>query len=144
MNWQQEIWVASDELGCSDPYDNQKLVSEILRLRQEKAELLGKPDFSEVALPRRMAKCGKNADDFISDLHQKTLPFLRMKIRNWKRLRQKRPAAILASFSLGKLAIGQKSSKKNATISMTKTYVHISPFNQCSMECLTWSQEFLG
>ena len=22
-----------------------------------------------------MAKCGKNADDFISDLHQKTLPF---------------------------------------------------------------------
>ena len=22
--------------------------------------------------------------------------------------------------------------------------VHISPFNQCSMECLTWSQEFLG
>ena len=71
----QQIWSASDELGCSDPFDNKKLVSKILILRQEKAELLGKPDFSEVALSRRMAKCGKNADDFISDLHQKTRPF---------------------------------------------------------------------
>ena len=71
----RQIWSASDELGCSDPFDNKKLVSKILILRQEKAELLGKPDFSEVALSRRMAKCGKNADDFISDLHQKTLPF---------------------------------------------------------------------
>lgn len=71
----QEIWSASNELGCLDPYDNHKLVSDILRLRQEKAELLGKPDFAEVALSRRMAKSGKNADDFVSDLHQKTLPF---------------------------------------------------------------------
>ena len=71
----QQIWSASDELGCSDPFDNKKLVSKILILRQEKAELLGKPDFSEVALTRRMAKCGKNADNFISDLHQKTRPF---------------------------------------------------------------------
>ncbi len=71
----QQIWSASDALGCTEPYDNKNLVAEILRLRQEKAEILGKTDFSEVALSRRMAKCGKNADHFISELHQKTLPF---------------------------------------------------------------------
>jgi oligopeptidase A len=71
----REIWSASDVLGCADPYNNQDLVSRIITLRQEKAELLGKTDFSEVVLSRRMAKCGKNAEDFIADLHQKTLPF---------------------------------------------------------------------
>ena len=71
----REIWGASDELGSTAPFANQKLVSKILSLRQEKAELLGKADFSEVALSRRMAKSGKNAEDFIYDLHQKTLPF---------------------------------------------------------------------
>ena len=71
----KEIWSASNELGCQPPFDNQELVADILRLRQEKAQLLGKTDFSEVALARRMAKCGKNADDFVSDLHQKTFPF---------------------------------------------------------------------
>ena len=71
----REIWSASDVLGCADPYNNQNLVSKIITLRQEKAELLGKTDFSEVVLSRRMAKCGKNAENFIADLHQKTLPF---------------------------------------------------------------------
>jgi oligopeptidase A len=71
----REIWSASDVLGCDDPYNNQDLVSRIITLRQEKAELLGKTDFSEVVLSRRMAKCGKNAENFIADLHQKTLPF---------------------------------------------------------------------
>jgi len=71
----KEIWSASNDLGCKAPFDNQELVADILRLRQEKAQLLGKVDFSDVALSRRMAKCGKNADDFVSDLHQKTIPF---------------------------------------------------------------------
>jgi len=71
----QKIWQASDSLGCEDPYNNQEIVARILTLRQEKANLLGKEDFSEVALSRRMAKSGKNADRFVSDLHQKTLPF---------------------------------------------------------------------
>ncbi len=74
-NLRKEIWSASNDLGCKAPFDNQKLVADILRLRQEKAQLLGKADFSDVALSRRMAKRGKNADDFVSDLHQKTIPF---------------------------------------------------------------------
>ena len=71
----KEIWVASDALGCVDPFNNQELVAQILTLRHEKAKLLGKEDFSEVALSRRMAKSGKTADQFVSQLHVKTLPF---------------------------------------------------------------------
>jgi oligopeptidase A len=59
----KEIWTASDALGSEKPYDNQSLIATILQLRQEKAELLGKSDFSEVALSRRMAKSGERADD---------------------------------------------------------------------------------
>jgi len=71
----KKIWQASDALGCVAPFANQELVAQILTLRQEKATLLGKEDFSDVALSRRMARCGKAADQFVSELHQKTLPF---------------------------------------------------------------------
>ncbi len=71
----KEIWLASDALGCVDPFNNQELVAQILTLRHEKARILGKEDFSEVALSRRMAKSGKTADQFVSQLHVKTLPF---------------------------------------------------------------------
>jgi oligopeptidase A len=71
----KEIWLASDALGCADPFNNQELVAQILTLRHEKARILGKEDFSEVALSRRMAKSGKTADQFVSQLHIKTLPF---------------------------------------------------------------------
>ena len=71
----KEIWLASDALGSVDPFNNHELVAQILTLRHEKAKLLGKDDFSEVALSRRMAKSGKTADQFVSELHLKTLPF---------------------------------------------------------------------
>jgi oligopeptidase A len=74
----KEIWTASDALGSEKPYDNQSLIATILKLRQEKAELLGKSDFSEVALSRRMAKSGERADDFISELRDQTAPFFQL------------------------------------------------------------------
>ena len=73
----KEIWTASDALGSEKPYDNQSLIATILQLRQEKAELLGKSDFSEVALSRRMAKSGERADTFISELTRSNRTFLR-------------------------------------------------------------------
>ena len=71
----KEVWTASDALGSEAPYDNQSLIATILQLRQEKAEVLGKADFSEVALSRRMAKSGHRADAFISELRDQTAPF---------------------------------------------------------------------
>ena len=71
----KKIWTASDLLGTEEPFDNQDLIKKILSLRQEKAEILGKSNFADVVLSRRMAKNGANADSFISKLKDQTLPF---------------------------------------------------------------------
>lgn len=67
----EKIWRASSKVGAEDPYDNSSLVLEILELRHKKAELLGRKDFADFVTERRMASSGKNANDFIEDLHIK-------------------------------------------------------------------------
>ena len=50
-----KVWAASDRLCVDEPYANEPLIRQILALRQEKAEILGKDDFADVVLSRRMA-----------------------------------------------------------------------------------------
>ncbi len=71
----KKIWSASDLLGTEEPHSNCELIKNILSLRQEKAELIGKKDFADAVLSRRMAKNGESADSFVSGLKEKTLPF---------------------------------------------------------------------
>ena len=68
----REIWEASTKIGWEGDHDNTELIRQILELRQEKATLLGKRDFADVVLERRMAKSGARADEFVSDLKDKT------------------------------------------------------------------------
>ncbi len=67
----KELMTAYARLGLDDPHDNTELVWKILKLRQEKAELLGKPYFSDVATNRRMVKSGQDALKFVEDLHKR-------------------------------------------------------------------------
>jgi oligopeptidase A len=71
----KEVWSASDNLCVKAPYENEPLIREILKLRQEKAEILGKDNFADAVLARRMAKNGEKADQFVSELRDKTIPF---------------------------------------------------------------------
>ena len=71
----KEVWSASDNLCVNAPYANEPLIRQIIKLRQEKAEILGKDNFADAVLARRMAKNGAKADKFVSELRDKTVPF---------------------------------------------------------------------
>lgn len=74
----KEFWEASSKIGWEGEQDNTDLIRTILELRQEKAVLLGKKDYADVVLERRMAGSGARADEFVSDLKEKTtLAFVR-------------------------------------------------------------------
>ncbi len=70
-NLRKEIQEASSQIGLKEPYDNTQLIRDILKLRAEKASLLGKDNFADNALQRRMAKTGSRAIQFVEDLHEK-------------------------------------------------------------------------
>ncbi|RJF73147.1 M3 family peptidase [Deinococcus cavernae] len=70
----RELWQASGRLGREEGRDNRPLVSEILQLRRERAELLGFRNFADLVLEERMAKTGDTALAFERDLEAKTRP----------------------------------------------------------------------
>lgn len=71
----QQLWEASNGRATSGEFDNRELLTEILRLRRQKAELLGYRDFADLVLEERMAHNGKEAQSFLEDLYRKTEPF---------------------------------------------------------------------
>jgi oligopeptidase A len=71
----QELWEASNSRATAGEWDNRPLILEILRLRRQKAELLGYKDFADFVLEERMAHTGGRAEDFLEDLYQKTRPY---------------------------------------------------------------------
>jgi len=64
-------WEGSNTVGRGGDYDNTDLLFEILRLRSEKAKLLGEANFADLVLKRRMAKDGATAIGFVENLHRK-------------------------------------------------------------------------
>ncbi len=70
----RELWDASNHRATSGELDNRGLIAEILRLRREKANLLGYRDFADYVLEERMAHNGAEAAAFVDDLYAKTKP----------------------------------------------------------------------
>ena len=67
----KEVWEASSKIASEGEFDNSELIWKILKLRQEKAEILGKDNFADLTLSRRMAKSGLSAQEFGKGLHAK-------------------------------------------------------------------------
>lgn len=67
----KKIWEASNSVACSGKYDNTNNIFEILKLRNEKAKILGYKSFADYVLSDRMAKNGDTAMKFINDFHDK-------------------------------------------------------------------------
>jgi oligopeptidase A len=68
----ERMWRAFNTRACGEPWDNRPLVTQILRLRREKARLLGFRDFADLVLEDRMAKTGARAQAFIDDLRERS------------------------------------------------------------------------
>jgi len=69
-----QLYAGIASIGHKEPYDNADLVWKILELRHEKALLLGKKNFADVTTSRRMAKNGRNALNFVEDMHRRITP----------------------------------------------------------------------
>ncbi|MDF1862746.1 MAG: M3 family metallopeptidase [Verrucomicrobiales bacterium] len=80
----KEVWEGSITVGTGGDYDNTDLVWQILALRQEIAEILGKKNFADKVLEERMAKDGDTALAFVEDLAKKTMPFFEREIEELK------------------------------------------------------------
>ncbi|HZZ56895.1 MAG TPA: M3 family metallopeptidase, partial [Opitutaceae bacterium] len=68
----EESWKAAIAVGAAAPFDNTDLIQRILKLRAEKASLLGKAHFADSVLERRMAKSGERALAFVEDLRRRS------------------------------------------------------------------------
>ena len=68
----EQVWRAYSARGAQAPFDNRDIIVQVLKLRQEKARLLGFQNFADLVLDDRMAHTGQRALDFLLDLEMKT------------------------------------------------------------------------
>lgn len=71
------VFEGRGSIGRSGKFDNSTLVWEIVRLRQEKAELLGFANFADLNLQRSMVGNGSSALGFVEDLHERIVDAFR-------------------------------------------------------------------
>jgi len=71
----EKIWRAFSSVAAGGEFSNWELMREILSLRAESAEILGKDSFADAVLERRMAKCGEGAEKFVDSLTEKFAPY---------------------------------------------------------------------
>ena len=70
----------------NNEFDNQNLIKEIVKLRQEKAELLGYKSFADYVLEERMAKSPVKVFEFLNELLEKATPYAEKEIDELKSL----------------------------------------------------------
>ena len=70
----QKIWNAFGNRAYEDQYDNCENIKNIVRLRDEKAKILGYTNHAEYILSERMAKTPQNVFDFLEKLRSSYKP----------------------------------------------------------------------
>ncbi len=68
----ENVYRAYNQRGVGGEKGNEDRIPTILKLRKEKAQLLGHDDFPNFILEERMAKNGQTAQDFVKDLAEKS------------------------------------------------------------------------
>jgi putative CocE/NonD family hydrolase len=71
----KELFLASNSKASKgDDLDNQQIIKDILRLKNERANLLGYPRYADFVLEERMAKSSANVSEFLTQLLDKAKP----------------------------------------------------------------------
>jgi len=70
----EAVWRAYNTRAASGDLSNREIIADVLRLRQEKARLLGYANFADLVLEDRMAKSGAKAQEFVRELRARTEP----------------------------------------------------------------------
>ncbi len=68
----RKVYEAFVNRAVEEKHDNRPIIERILELRREKATLLGYRDFADLVLEDRMAHTGERAQEFLTDLKEKT------------------------------------------------------------------------
>lgn len=83
----KEIYTAYMQRACKDnEYNNEGIIHKIVKLRGEKAQLLGFKTYADLILQERMAAAPKIVYDFLYDLLNKAKPFAVEEIQQLKEL----------------------------------------------------------
>jgi oligopeptidase A len=86
--------------GREEPWDNRTLIPRILELRQEKARLLGYPDYPDFRLEEQMAGSGTRAREFVEEMLQRTLPYWKRDLTILQEAAQKRDLGTLRPWDV--------------------------------------------
>lgn len=84
----RQVWEGSVSIGAGD-FDTSDLIPKILKLRDEKAKLLGFATHADLTTKRRMAGTGQKALSFIEDLHKRVVDVYRKEMDTLARYKAK-------------------------------------------------------
>ncbi len=68
----EQVYRVYNKRATEGDFDNRQIIGSILALRDEKAKLLGYQNFADLVLEDRMAKKGRQAQEFVRSLHERT------------------------------------------------------------------------
>lgn len=90
-NLRKKMWLDYSNLCDGGKFDNNEIIREILKVRNDKALLLGNANFADYVLEDRMAKSGKNALNFVESLRGKIAPYFESDVREIESFAEKSP-----------------------------------------------------
>ncbi len=110
------IWRAHNTRASSGALDNRGLIEQILRLREQKARLLGFASFADFVLEDRMAKTGARAHEFVEDLRARTKGFFASETEALRQFRAEREGVPVESVTLAPWDVGYWSEKQRRAL----------------------------
>lgn len=138
----EKLWRASARLASDGKYSNAELMPEILKLRAEKAKILGRNDFADLILERRMARNGKRRSRSLRTCARNLRVHLLRNGRSSWTLPIPRGSSTLPKWRRGRRRTFPKNSAQRSTGSTPNRLDLISRWNPSWRECLKSAKGF--